>query len=71
MLYFEDIKVIAANATCMVVLAVNNINNNLQTVLFLATISYTIVRTVNEVKKFKHKKYGEAGGINNDTKEEA
>ena len=56
MLHFEDIKVLGANTACMVVLAVNNINNYLQTILFLATITYTIVRTVNEIKKFKQKR---------------
>lgn len=71
MLHLEDVKVIGANATCMVVLAINNINTHLQTVLFLATITYTIVRTVNEVKKFKYKKYGEAGNVVNDAQEEA
>lgn len=71
MLHFEDLKVIGANATCMVILAINNINTHLQTVLFLATISYTVVRTVNEIKKFKYKKYGEAGNVDIDTKEEA
>ena len=53
MLQIEDLKVIAANTVCMVMLSINNINTELQTILFLATIGYTIVRTINEIKKFK------------------
>lgn len=71
MLHLEDVKVLTANTACMVVLAINNINSHLQTILFLATISYTVARTVNEIKKFKYKKYGEASNVGNDTQKEA
>lgn len=48
----EDIKVIGANAICMIALQIQQINVELQTILFLATIGYTLVRTINEVQKF-------------------
>lgn len=57
---FDDLKVIGANTLCMIMLRVENVNASLQTVLILLTIGYTIVRTINEIKKLKHKKYGEA-----------
>jgi hypothetical protein len=47
----EDLKVIGANALCMIVLQVNSLNIELQTILFLVTIIYTIIRIVNEIKK--------------------
>jgi hypothetical protein len=47
----EDLKVIGANALCMVVLQVNSLNIELQTILFLVTIIYTVIRIVNEIKK--------------------
>ena len=59
MVYFEDAKVLGANLICMITLQIQSIPTNLQSVLFLATIIYTIVRIANEVKKFMHKKYTE------------
>lgn len=53
MLHFEDIKVVGANAICMTILSIENINSLLQSGLFIATIIYTIVRIVNEVKNGK------------------
>ena len=53
MIHFEDVKVVSANAICMVILSIQNINSFLQSVLFIATIIYTIVRIVNEVKNGK------------------
>lgn len=57
MLSFEDFKILSANMMCMILLGVDTINTNLQSVLFFATIIYTFVRIINEVKKFRHKKY--------------
>lgn len=65
MLSFEDFKILSANMVCMILLAADSINTNLQSILFLATIIYTFVRIVNEIKKFRYKKYGES-----DTKSE-
>lgn len=56
----DDLKVIGANALCMVVLEIKTINIELQTLLFICTIVYTLVRTVNEVKKLISKKDGKA-----------
>jgi len=53
MLHFQDIKVISANVVCMFVLSLQNLNALLQSVLFLATIAYTIIRLLNEVKNGK------------------
>jgi len=64
MVHLDDIKVLGANVICMVLLKINDMNDTLQSILFFATILYTVVRTVNEVKKFKAD--GKAN-INNDS----
>ena len=51
-LQIEDLKVFTANFVCMALLRIESINTDLQTVLFLATIVYTIIRIANEIKKF-------------------
>jgi hypothetical protein len=56
MVHLDDIKVLGANTLCMAILAINSINTNLQSILFLATIGYTIVRTANEIQQFKNKR---------------
>jgi hypothetical protein len=53
MLYIEDVKVIGINALCMIAMRVTTINETLQTLVLLATIGYTLVRTINEIQKFK------------------
>ena len=53
MIQFEDVKVVSANAICMTILSIENINSLLQSVLFISTIIYTIVRIAKEVKKNK------------------
>lgn len=53
MVHFDDIKVLGVNTVCMVLLKVADMNALLQSILFLATITYTVVRTVNELKKLK------------------
>jgi hypothetical protein len=62
MIQFEDVKVISANAICMVILSMQNINSFLQSVLFIATIIYTIIRIVNEVKNGKVNKDDNTSG---------
>jgi hypothetical protein len=63
-IHLDDIKVLGANTICMVLLKMEEINTILQSILFFATITYTIIRTINEVKKLK--KNGEADS-NNDS----
>jgi hypothetical protein len=55
MIQFEDVKVVGANAICMTILSIENVNSLLQSVLFISTIIYTIVRIVKEVKNNKVK----------------
>ena len=57
-LELDDLKVIGANILCMVVLEIKTINVELQTLLFICTIVYTLVRTANEIKKLINKKNG-------------
>lgn len=59
MVHFDDAKVLGANLACMITLQIPSIPTDLQSILFLATIIYTVVRIANEVKKFVHKKYTE------------
>ena len=60
MFNIDDLKVLGANVGCMVMLGINSINANLQSVLFFSTIIYTIVRTLNEVIRFKDKQDDDA-----------
>ena len=55
MFNIDDLKVLGANVGCMVMLGINSINANLQSVLFFSTIIYTIVRTLNGIIRFKDK----------------
>jgi len=66
----DDIKVIGANVLCLFVLQIQSINAELQTILFLCTIGYTLVRTVNEIQKFISNKNGKANISPADNKEE-
>ena len=63
MVHLDDIKVLGANTICMVLLKIQDMNTALQTILFFATIAYTVVRTINEVKRFK--KDGKANNTDN------
>jgi len=49
----DDIKVVGANLVCMVMLRIQEINAELQAILFFATITYTIIRTINELRKLR------------------
>lgn len=59
-LEIEDVKVLGANIICMIALEINAMNIELQSILFLATIGYTIVRTANEIQKFIRERNGKA-----------
>ena len=56
MFNIDDFKVLGANVGCMVMLSIDSINANLQSILFFSTIIYTIIRTLNEIIRFKRKK---------------
>jgi len=60
MVHFDDIKVLGANTVCMVLAKIQNMNDSLQSILFFATIAYTVVRTVNEINKLKKDKTDES-----------
>jgi hypothetical protein len=49
----EDLKVVGANVLCFITINNAELNIVLQTILFLATIIYTLARTLNEYKKYK------------------
>jgi hypothetical protein len=53
MIELEDLKVVGANVLCFITINNAELNIVLQTILFLATIIYTLARTLNEYKKYK------------------
>ena len=53
MIELEDLKVVGANILCFITINTAELNIILQTILFLATIIYTLARTLNEYKKYK------------------
>lgn len=56
MVQIDDIKVVTANVVCMVMVQLENLNTVLQAILIVATITYTVARTVNEIKKIQEKR---------------
>ena len=70
MIQLDDLKVFSANAVCVIMLNIINMNAGLQSILLLATICYTVVRTINEIQKFKDKKNGKADSVKSDDPEE-
>jgi hypothetical protein len=66
MIQVEDIKVLSINTFCMVAFHITNVNQYLQSILLLGTIGYTIVRTINELDKYRDNKNGK--GIDNEDK---
>jgi hypothetical protein len=52
MIEIEDLKVVGANVLCFITINNAELNIVLQTILFLATIIYTVARTLNEYKKY-------------------
>ena len=53
MIELEDLKVLGANLLCFITINTADLNILLQTLLLLATIIYTLARTLNEYKKYK------------------
>jgi hypothetical protein len=70
-LEIDDLKVIGANIACMIVLEIKTINIELQTLLFICTIIYTLIRTINEVQKFIREKNGKTNIDSADSDKEA
>jgi hypothetical protein len=56
MVQMDDIKVMTANVVCMVMVQLENLNTVLQAILIVATITYTVARTVNEIRKIQEKR---------------
>jgi hypothetical protein len=56
MIQLDDIKVFGANTICMILAKTQNINADLQSILLMMTIMYTIARTVTEVQKYYNNK---------------
>jgi hypothetical protein len=52
MIELEDLKVLGANILCFITINTADLNILLQTLLLLATIIYTVARTLNEYKKY-------------------
>jgi len=52
MIEIEDLKVLGANVLCFITINNAELNIVLQTILFLATIIYTLARTLNEYNKY-------------------
>ena len=69
-LEIDDVKVIGANLFCMVILEIKAFNANLQSILFLATIVYTLIRSVNEIQKFIREKDGKTNSESIDSNKE-
>lgn len=53
MIELEDLKVVGVNVLCFITINTTDLNILLQTILLLATIIYTLGRTLNEYKKYK------------------
>jgi hypothetical protein len=60
-LHTNDVKVILANMMCVLLFSMAEINQMLQAVLFTATIVYTIVRIIHEIKKINSNGKGNQG----------
>jgi hypothetical protein len=56
MIELNDIKVFGANIICMILAKAQNVNANLQSILLMMTIMYTVARTVTEVQKYYNNK---------------
>jgi len=56
MIQLDDIKVFGANTICMILAKAQSVNANLQSILLMMTIMYTVARTVTEVQKYYNNK---------------
>ncbi len=52
----DDLKVYGVNTICLIVLKLKDITPELSSLLLIATILYTIVRTINEIQKLTNGK---------------
>lgn len=52
----DDLKVYVANTLCFIVLKLEHMTPQLSALMLITTIVYTIVRTVNEIQKFRNGK---------------
>lgn len=52
MIDIEYLKVLGANVLCFITINNAELNIVLQTILFLATIIYTLAKTLNEYNKY-------------------
>lgn len=52
MIELGDLKVVGANVLCFITIKTIDLNVGSQTILLLATIIYTLVRIINEYKKY-------------------
>lgn len=50
----------------MIAFHITHVNEYLQSLLLLGTITYTIVRTVNEIQKYNENKDGKGKSSNNE-----
>jgi len=50
----DDLKVYGLNTLCVVILRLGDFTPELSAILLITTIAYTIVRTINEIQKFKN-----------------
>jgi hypothetical protein len=70
MVQIDDIKVMGANIVCMIMVQFQNLNDALQAILIIATITYTIARTVNEIKKIRRNGKTNSSTIQEDSQSE-
>jgi hypothetical protein len=52
----DDLKVYGVNTVCVIVLKLKDMTPELSALLLMTTIAYTIVRTINEIQKFRNGK---------------
>lgn len=52
----DDLKVYGVNTVCVIVLKLKDMTPELSAILLLTTIAYTVVRTINEIQKFRNGK---------------
>jgi hypothetical protein len=50
----DDLKVYGVNTVCVIVLRLKDMTPELSALLLITTIAYTIVRTINEIQKFRN-----------------
>jgi hypothetical protein len=66
MIYLDDLKVYGVNTLCMLILKIQNVNANLQAILLMMTIMYTVARTVTEIQKYNNNKKDKNNKLNDE-----